>query len=219
MVDIFDEIEEDLRAERAQALLKKYGGVLIAGCLLVVGAVAGWKAWGWHQERQDSLAADQYLVAAAKADAPGLAGPNRPEAIGALEAVATSSSQGYRTLARLRTAVLKAGQGDMAGATLLWDQVAADTGADPLLRDLASLTWGFYNADRGDPALLEARLRPLAAPGNPWRALAQEQLAVLELRQGRTDTAKTALRKLAEDTTAPAGVRGRASELLGRVGG
>jgi hypothetical protein len=55
-------------------------------------------------------------------------------------------------------------------------------------------------------------------PGNAWRSLAQEQLALLDLRQGRADAAKTQLRKLADDTTAPRGVRGRASALLARVG-
>ena len=65
----------------------------------------------------------------------------------------------------------------------------------------------------------EARLKALANPDNPWHALAQEQLALLDLRQGKTDQAKTALRRLAEDAGAPSGVRGRASALLGRMGG
>lgn len=45
MVDIFDEVDEDLRAERAQALLKRYGGLLIALALLTIGAAGGWQAW------------------------------------------------------------------------------------------------------------------------------------------------------------------------------
>jgi hypothetical protein len=107
----------------------------------------------------------------------------------------------------------------LQGASALWDQVAADGSADPLLRDLASLTWCFYFADKADPALLEGRLKPLAAPGGTWRSLAQEQLALLDLRQGHNDAAVTQLKKLTEDTTAPSGVRSRASALLARVGG
>ena len=67
--------------------------------------------------------------------------------------------------------------------------------------------------------LLEARLKALAAPNNPWHALADEQLALLDLRQGKADQARTTLRRLAQDTTAPSGVRGRAGALLGRLGG
>ena len=42
MVDIFDEVDEELRAERAQQLLKKYGGVIVAAAVAIVGAAAGW---------------------------------------------------------------------------------------------------------------------------------------------------------------------------------
>lgn len=218
MVDIFDEVDEELREERMQEFLKKYGGLLFAAALLLIAAVAGWKAWGWYQERRDTAAATQYLAAASRTQSAGVAGPNRAVAIPAFEMVAANAPEGYRTLARLREAALRADSGDVQGASAVWDQVAADSSADPLLRDLANLTWCLWHADNGDPALLDGRLKPLAAPGNAWRTLALEQLALLDLRQGHTDAAKTQLKKLAEDTTAPRGVRGRASALLARVG-
>jgi hypothetical protein len=217
VVDIFDEVEEELRAERAQQLLQKYAGVLFAVCVLVIGSVGGWKAWGWYQERQDQNAATLYATASVRADIAAAAATNRPAAIASFEGVAANAPAGYRILARLRTAALLADAGDIQGASALWDQVAADGSADPLLRDLASLTWCLYHTDQGDPALVEGRLKPLASPGNAWRSLAQEQLALLDLRQGRTGEAKAQLQKLVEDTTAPSGVRGRASALLDRV--
>ena len=127
--------------------------------------------------------------------------------------------EGYRTLARLRAAALKADAGDRQGAAALWDQVAADGSADPLLRDLASLLWASHLIDSADPSLLQDRLKALTAPDNPWHALANEQLALLDMRLGKTDQAKTMLRSLAQDTTAPNGVRGRAESLLNRLGG
>jgi hypothetical protein len=202
-----------------QEFLKKHGILLILGALLVVAAAGGWKAWGWYQDRRDTTAATQYLAAASRTQGAGVAGPNRAVAIAAFQAVAANAPEGYRVLARLREAALRADSGDGRGAAAVWDQVAADSSADPLLRDLASLTWCLYNADKGDPALLEGRLKPLAAPGNSWRSLAQEQLALLDLRQGHTDAAKAQLRKLADDTTAPRGARERASLLLARMAG
>jgi hypothetical protein len=219
VVDIFDEVEEELREERMQEFLKKYGVLLFAAALLVIGAVAGWKAWGWYEARQDIDAANRYLAAAIRTEAAGVAGPDRAAAIAAFQAVEAAAPEGYRVLARLREAALRADSGDLHGAAAIWDQVAADSSADPLLRDLASLTWCLHYADKGDPALLEGRLKPLAAPGNAWRSLALEQLALLELRQGHTDAARTQLKKLAEDITAPNGVRGRAAALVARVGG
>src|SRR6185437_14528181 len=57
VVDIFDEVDEELREERMQEFLKKYAGLLFAAALLVIGAVGGWKAWGWYEERRDLTAA------------------------------------------------------------------------------------------------------------------------------------------------------------------
>ena len=218
MVDIFDEVEEELREERMKEILKKYGGLIFAACVLVVLAVGGWRGWSWYQGQQDQDAASRYFAASARTEVSGVAGVNRPEAITAFEAITTTAPHGYAVLARLRAAALRADAGDLAGASAEWDRVAADSSADPLLRDLASLTWCFYHADKDDPALVEGRLKPLAAPGNAWRSLAQEQLALLALKQGQTEAARTQLKKLAEDTTAPTGVRGRAGALLDRVG-
>ncbi len=219
MVDIFDEVEEELRAERAQKLLLRYGGVIVAACIAVVAAGAGWQAWHWWQARQDAAAAARYISMANLADTPNLAPNVRAAAIAGLNELVANAPEGYRTLARLRDAALRADGGDLQGALGLWEQVAADPSAEPLLRDLATLLWAQRQIDQGDPSLLTARLAPLAAPGNPWRPLAQEQLALLDLRQGHTEAARTALQKLADDVTAPNGVRARASALVSRLAG
>ena len=219
MVDIFDEVDEELRAESAQKLLKRYSGLIAAAAFVVLGVAGGWQGWQWWQARQDMAAATAFVTAAAAADGSDTLDPAARLALGnAFDALAAGAPDGYRTLARLRAAALKADAGDVNGAAALWDQVAGDAGADPLLRDLATLMWAQRQLDQGDPARLEARLKPLTEPGNAWRALAQEQLALLDMRQGHTDAAKAAFRKLSQDVTAPAGVRSRAAALLSRIG-
>jgi hypothetical protein len=226
VVDIFDEVDEDLRAERAQALFKRYGWLLIALVLLVIAASGGWQGWRWWQAKRDMAAGTAFLAAMtlAQATGPAITGPttdpaSRTAAIAAFDQVAATAPEGYGTLARLRAAALKADAGDLAGATALYDQIAADSTADPLLRGLASLLWAQRQLDTGDPARLEARLKALAVPDNPWRALASEDLALLDLRQGHTDAAKAKLRALAGDVSLPQDMRGRASGLLNRLGG
>ena len=108
--------------------------------------------------------------------------------------------------------------GDLPGALTLWNDVAADSAADPLLRDLASLMAAQRQLDGGDPAQLAARLQPLAQPGNPWAALAKEQLALLDLRQSKTEDAKAKLHALSINIGAPSGVRARAAALLAGLG-
>lgn len=208
VVDIFDEVEEDLRAERAAKLLKKYAGVLVAMAVAVVAAAAGWQFWTRYQHQQDTSAAGRFVSA-----------QDGGAALPVLEQLAATGPEGYKTLARLRAATLKANAGDLPGAMSLWNAVASDSAADPLLRDFASLMATARELDHGDPAQLEARLKPLAEPTNAWSSLAREQLAMLDLRQGRTEAARKALQALSIDIDAPSGLRARASALLTGLGG
>jgi hypothetical protein len=207
VVDIFDEVEEDVRAERAEKLLKKYAGLLVALALAIVAGAAGWQFWTRYQRQQDSAAAARFVSAQDGANP-----------LPTLDQLAATGPEGYKTLARLRAAALKANAGDLQGALSMWNAVASDSGADPLLRDFASLMATSRELDHGDPAQLEARLKPLADPANPWSSLAREQLAMLDLRQGKIDDARKALQALSVDIDAPSGLRARVSALLTGLG-
>jgi hypothetical protein len=214
--DIFDEVEQELRADRAKQLLQRYGGALIAALVLVVACVGGWEAWQAWQARQRAGVATLYLQASQAADSPDSAARNA--AVPELREVIAKGDEGYRTLARLRLAAILAGS-DPQAALGLWDQVAGDQAADPLLRETATLSWALHVLDRGDPGVVRGRLEALARPENPLHALAQEALALLDIRQGKVADAKAKLTALMNDTTAPQGVRGRASGLLVQLGG
>jgi hypothetical protein len=214
--DIFDEVDEDLRAERARKLLQRYGGLLVFAAVLVVAGAGGWQAWKSHEAKQNAKVAQEFLTALDNAVGPP--GEGRKAAVAELANVERDGNAGYRTLARLRDAALQADAGEAASAEALWMQVANDPSADPLLRDVAVLQSVLHQIDNGDPATLDGRLKPLAAPDNPWHALAEEAQALIDLRQGHNDAARDTLKRLAQDVTAPDGVRGRANGLLARLG-
>lgn len=219
MVDIFDEVDEDLRAERAARLLKKFAWLIVAAAVAVAAAAAGWQLWGRWQTQQDASVAARYVAAVnAIEQAPANAAARAAQIPQFNQLASSSTPEGYRTLARLQAAGLKADAGDLPGALALWNEVAADAAADPLLRGLANLMAAQRQLDGADPAQLEARLQPLAQPGNPWAALAREQLALLDLRQSRTEDAKAKLHALSIDINAPPGVRARAAALLAGLG-
>jgi hypothetical protein len=213
--DIFDEIEEDLRAERTRQFLTRYSGLIVALVGVIVVAVAGWQGWQWYQARRDQRAAALYTQAMLEAAQP----QGSKAALVTFTALDRTAPEGYRTLARLQSAAVQAKDGHLPQALALWNQVAADSSADPLLRDLATLLWAQHQIDSGDPGLLEARLRPLTELANPWRFLAEEQLALLNMRHGKTAEAKDELTRLTEDGAAPNGVRERASALLAQLAG
>jgi hypothetical protein len=219
VVDIFDEVDEDLRAERAERLAKKYGWVAALAAVLIVVGAAGWEFYQRRQAQQDQAVAAQYVaIMNTIAQGPAILKDARLAQVGPLKELAASAPEGYKTLARLRAAGLMADSGDVKGATALYHEVATDNQADKLLRDLALLLMSGWEIDHGDPNALEPRIAPLAQPGNPWAPLAQEQLAMLDLRQGKVDDARTKLKSLAADVLAPAGVRARANALLQGLG-
>src|ERR1700712_2802490 len=73
VVDIFDEVEEDLRAERAEKLLKKYAWLLIAVVVAIVGAAASWQLWNRYKNQQDAAAAARYVAVQNALQQPGVA--------------------------------------------------------------------------------------------------------------------------------------------------
>jgi hypothetical protein len=218
--DIFDEVADDLRAERARQLVRRTAPWAIAAVLLVVGAIAGWQGWRYAQGRRDQAVATSFIAAMRQADAIGPGGQNadRLAAARAFAAIAAHAPPGYAVLARLREAALDADAGDQAAALTLWNQVSDDAGADRLLRDLATLLWVQHQVDSGDPATLQARLAPIASIDNAWRDLAMEAQALLDIRTGKKDDATATLKRIVADAAAPQDLRGRASALLVRLG-
>ncbi len=217
MPDIFDEVQEDLRAERAKRMLARYGGLVLGALLLVLVSVAARQGWGWWQARQAAGAAQAYVSAGQAVATPGADAGAVAERYAALAAEAPA---GYRTLARLRAAALEAEAGNRAAALAQWQALAADSGAEPIYRDLATLLWGLHALDGGaEPGEIEARLAPLAAAGAPWRASAEEIRALAALRRGEASVAKQRLAALAADADAPQGVRERARRLLAGIDG
>ena len=223
MADIFDEVNEDLRVERAKRFALRYGWLVALLVALLVAGVGAWQAWRRYQEQQANSVAAAYLGAMRGADGPapadGQPTPGRSAAMAEFDRLAGTAPEGYRSLARLRGAALHASSGDLPGALAEWDKLSADTAADLLLRSLADLMWVQHQVDSGDPAAVEGRLQPLIAPNSPWRPLALENQAWLALRMGHADQARDTLRQLAADPAAPDGVRGRANGLLARLGG
>jgi hypothetical protein len=214
VTDIFTEVEEDLRRERARRLWDRYGWIATAALLLVVAGTAGWQGWRWYEAREAAAAATRYLAAMRAAEANDTAA-----AVGGFAALLRDAPAGYRLLARFQEAAARARAGEREIALAMWDQLAADGATPQPYRDLAALLSVLHQADDGDPASLSARLAGLDRPDGAFRFSARELQALLAERQGQRERAVTILRGLAEAPDAPVAMRARASETLGALTG
>lgn len=207
MSDIFREVDEDLRRDRAEKLFKRYGGYGIAAAVLLVAGTAGyttWRNWQQSQQQQDTAA----LVAAISQTAQG---PDK--GVEALAAYAGKADPKMAAIAQFNAAALLIRQGKPAEAATVYDTIAANGTVDGVYRDLATLLSVMERLETGDPAQLQAKLQPLTADASPWRFSARELSATLAIRAGDKDKARTLFQQLADDAAAPAGVRSRAADL------
>jgi hypothetical protein len=212
--NLFKEVDEELRQEQFAKIWKKYGNLIIGAALLAVAGVAGYQ--GWQAYDLDRRAEQSTLFSTALR---AVSDEKPAEAQALLGQLAGTGSSGYAALARLDQAAAKARAGNAAEAAADFLKIASDTSVDADLRNVALLLSVLNEADSGDPKALSDRLAPLTAANSPWRHSAKEISAVLAQRMGETQRASQLFRELADDATAPSGVRSRAAEMSAILGG
>lgn len=207
MSDIFREIDEELRRDNLLKLWSKYGRYVLGlavVALAVAGAVVAWRDHLLSERRAQST---RYAEALALA-----AGGKEAEAAKIFAAIA-QGGVGYATLAPFEDAALLAKSGDRKGAVAAYDRIAASSSVGPAFRDLGLLLSVMQGGADTDPNAAIERLAPLTAAGNPWRPTAVELTAAARLKTGDRKAALDLYKSLADDPTAPQGVRARAAEM------
>ena len=203
MADIFDEIDEELKRDRTQALWTRYGKYVIAAAAAVVlgvGASQGYSAW---TKSQAEAAADAYHQALAAEDA-----------VSALEASLGDLTDGYALLGRFQIAAGKAQAGDAAAASDAYAALANDGSVDALYRDAALLLSVMNAPEDSDPLAQLDSLSSLANGNSSWQPLALELSAALHLKAGNEAEALSSLEAILDLAEAPAELRQRASRLV-----
>jgi hypothetical protein len=215
VADIFQEVDEEVRRDRLNKLWDRYGNFLIAGCILVVAAVAAWRGYEWWQARKaaDSGAAFETAVILAESG-------KHEEAEAAFAKLAADGTTGYRALSRLRDAA-ELSRTDKGAAVKAYDEIAVDKSAGQTIDDLAAVRAGLLLVDTAPYSQLQDRLEPLTAPDRTFRHSARELLALSAWKSGDTTAARKWTDMIITDPQSPGGTRSRAevlSELIAASG-
>jgi hypothetical protein len=218
VVDIFDEVDEDLRAERVGRFARRYAIAFLGLAVAIVVCVGLWQAWLWHVRQRDAAAATAFLSVMDAAGKSGSSG-DRQALAARFSTVAETSPEGYATLARLNQASLLADAGKLDQANAIWNRLMSDDSVNPVLRQVAILGWASHALDTAEPSLIQARLQPLASDDSAWRPMALQDLALLDLRQGNRAAAAKRFQTLADDVTTPDDMRRLAGALAQALAG
>ena len=208
MSDIFREVDEEVRREKLNQLWERHSNLIVSVALLIVLAVAGWRGYEWWELRRSAESGSQFEAAVALAEA-----GKQAEAQEAFAKIAKDGSSGYRVLARFREGAELA-KTDPAAAARIYGSLAADSGLDRTLRDLATVREGLILVDTAPLAELTGKLEPLTTADRPFRHTARELLALSAWRNGDAAAAKRWLDLIATDAETPAGTRARMEVLM-----
>ncbi|MEJ6388645.1 tetratricopeptide repeat protein [Gymnodinialimonas ulvae] len=198
-----NEVSEEVRRDRLFSLFRRWAWLAILIVVAIVG-LAAWFEWQSAQQRASAEAFGDALLSGLDAD-------DAEARIAALSEIETPSPEVTMILALLAAGEEANADDPEAAAARL--RAAADTpGLARRYVDLALL-----KAQMMDPAAAdEARLvlEAIAAPGAPYAALAEEQLALVDIRAGDLDAGLDRLRGIERSAAATAGLQQRAAQLI-----
>lgn len=207
MSDVFHEIDEDLRREQLKKLWDRYSIVLVAGAILIVAAVGGWRGYMYLEAKKAAEAGSAFEAAISLSEQGKSA-----EAEAAFAKIAADGSKGYRGLARLRAAA-EAATRDPQAAGKLYDAIAADPTVSGSEQDLARIRAGGLLMEAEPYAAMRQRLEPATGEGRTYRHTARELLALSAWRANDATAARQWLDMIGNDPRTPASMRSRAEAL------
>jgi len=211
MSDIFQEVDEEVRRDKALEFWKKHQNLVIAGAALIVLATGGYR---FYENRKIAAqeAAGAAFQQALTLDREG----KGADAQTALAALAANAPRGYQSLARLAGAAVQS-KTDPAGALAVYDALAADRSIGPLFQDAAKLRGALLRLDQGDVTAAKPVFEALATPTGAYRFTALLALGVIAIDANNYTEAGQQLDRIVADPEAPAAEKRSAESLFGLV--
>jgi hypothetical protein len=205
--ELFDEVDEEVRRDQLKKLWDQYSVYIVAGALLIIASVGGWRGYEYLEAKKAAEAG------AAFDRASELSEHNKhAEAETAFADLAATGPSGYRMLARLRAAA-EAANRDPQAAAKLYDDIAADRSIGAAEQDLAKVRAAGLLLETSSYPNMLTRLEPATAPTATFRHTARELLALSAWRANDTAAARQWLDLIANDGETPPSLRSRAEAL------
>ena len=187
MVDVFEQVEEELRSDRYKRLARTW--LPVVGGILLVALIAALAFWGWDS-MQTSRAAKASVAYERGLESMGANNP-----VGADAAFAQAAKDGngaYKALALMQRAGIALTAGRDAEALTYLDDAAKAT-RDPLISDAAALKAAWIAMDTATLEDLQTRLKPLVDAKRPFSAFALQAQAMAMLQHGKPAEAREIL--------------------------
>lgn len=208
MVDFINEVEEELRKDDYNRLLKKYGPAIGVVLFLVIAGTGFIEYRKYAADKKAQAVSAVYTAADTKLDE-----GQADAAVTAFVDLGQTGPEGYAGLALMRAAAIRQNQGDTLGAVQYFDQ-AADKFTTLRHKQLAQLKAAYLLADQGAYSDVIARVTPLAETEAPYEFLARELLGYAQSESGDASAAREQFAYLTSVPGVPATVKQRAEQSM-----
>jgi hypothetical protein len=208
-LSLLQEIDESLRVEKLQQFWKRFGNLVVAGCIGIVLFTIASVLWKNHLHTMHM----QQTSALLQADA--LMQSGKYDKVATILGDAAHGTGDIAGFARLRIAEALLKNGKLDKAQKVYAAMAdGERGTDAALSDFAALQ-NIILADNRHTAVAATQA---ANEGRPFAGMVQEIKAAQLLNSGKPKEADILLQAIAGDETEPVSERARAMELLDVTG-
>ena len=207
MTELFDEVDEEVRRDQLKRLWDQYSIYIVAGALLIIASVGGWRGYQYLEAKKAAEAGSAFDAAVELAEQ-----NKHTEAEAAFNKLAATAPSGYRMLARFRAAAEAATRDPQAGAKM-YDDISADRSVGAVEQDLARIRAAGLLLETASYPNMRQRLETSTGPEATFRHTARELLALSAWRANDTAAARQWLDMIASDGETPSAMRQRAEAL------
>jgi len=208
VVDFINEVEEELRKDDYNRLLKKYGPAIGVVLFLIIAGTGYLEFRKYSADKKAQAVSAVYAAADSKLD-----NGQSDEAVSAFVNLGETGPEGYAGLAYMRAAAILEDKGDIGGAVRHFDQAAAKF-STPRHKQLAQIKAAYLLADQGAYSDVIDRTAPLAETDEPYEFLARELLGFAYAEAGNESSAREQFAYLTSVPGVPASVKQRAEQSM-----
>ena len=203
------EVSEELRRDRLYRNMRKYGWIAILVVIVIVGAAT------YREYLKSQAETKAELFGTSIIDA--LNEKNAADRISKLQKINAPGENAKAVVAMLLSAESIGNETESLEMSSLSDAIEG-LSVDPHYRDLLNFKILLKSSEIMN---LDERMKAfeaLSKPGNPFRLLAEEQMALIELELGNTDSAIEKISQILLDAELTAGLRSRATQIMMALG-
>ena len=203
------EVSEELRRDRLYRNIRKYGWIAILLVVVIVGAAT----YREYQKSQAEMEAELFGTSIIDA----LTEKNAADRILKLQKINAPEENARAILAMLLSAEANAnGSATLEMSSL--SEITQSLSIDAHYRDLLNFKILLGSAEIMDLDKRIIAFEALSKPGNPFRLLAEEQIALIELELGNTDDAIEKISQILLDSELTTGLRNRVTQMMIALG-